>query len=46
MVMDINLGNHFAMHVNVKSLCCTPETGIKHVNYFLREKKSFLRDVC
>ena len=22
-------GNHFAIHTNIKSLCCTPETNIR-----------------
>lgn len=34
--MDVNYtccADHFAMHINIESLCCTTETDLLFVNY-------------
>ena len=40
--MDANqtyCGDHFTIYPNIKSLCCTPETNILHVNYISVKNK-------
>ena len=40
-MMDVNLafcGDHFAMYINIKSVCCIPETNNVVCQLYLNEK--------
>lgn len=44
-VNQTNWGDHFAIHTNIESLCCMPETNMSYVNYtsFLFKKSICLK---